>query len=160
MAAKATTRHRIYLLTVCNGSDRDVTWRLRKLGIKSYAPSTLNQRNDEDMLFPGYVFVWVFDEWERIKCVKGVTGFVRFGEVLARVRAAVIKKLRDTEGPTGFVRWRLFDDGDTVRYGKGGAEVRVLRYESPAQRRVRVLLKILGGRSVEMVVPESDLVAA
>lgn len=160
LRAKATTRHRIYVFTVSNHCDRSVVLRLRKLGVKAYAPSTLNDKQNEEYLFPGYVFVWVFDEWAQVRTCKGVIELLRFGEWVPTIRPHIIKAIQATEGPSGYVRWQKFEAGAVARYGAGGGTVKVVRYESHAQRRVRVLMQLLGGRAVEMVVSEQDLIAA
>lgn len=160
--ALATTRHRIYVLTTRTSREQDVVRELRRIGVKSYAPAELDYRPSGPvavMLFPCYVFCWIYDEWRKVLSTKGVTGMISFGDTPAKVRPQVIKDLRRCEGPTGYIRTTLFDKLQKVRFVEGGHVATVVSYESVVAKRVRLLLTILG-KPIEMVVPEQALVAA
>lgn len=135
---------------------------LHRQGVKAYAPAELDYRAGGPvavMLFPCYVFCWIYDEWRRVMNTRGVTGMIRFGDTPARVRPQVIKELRKCEGPTGYIRTTLFEKLQKVRFAQGGHAATVIRYESVAAKRVRLLLTMLG-QEIELVAHEQDLIAA
>jgi transcription antitermination factor NusG len=73
---------------------------LRTAGFEIFAPSTERGR----LLFPGYLFVRIVDQWQAIDRTIGVIKLVRFGETPARCPDAEIDKLLAQVNADGFVR--------------------------------------------------------
>jgi transcription antitermination factor NusG len=155
-------RHRagtLHLITVKTASERQVVRRLREVGVQAYSPRFLefgSGGNTEHPLFPGYVFVWVVDQWAAIRATPGVREFVLAGGAPARVEQSIVDELRERETPYGYVRlYPKFEIGVPVRVG----DVIGVYAGMAGRQRAQVLLTLLG-RDVELSVPERDLVAA
>jgi transcription antitermination factor NusG len=109
------------------------------------------------------VFVWARGRWREVAQTKGVSHFVRFGDVLALVPEKELAQLKALEGPTGYIRLHprapvhKFSVGQSVKFGDAGTATTVTELLGP--NRVKVLLSILG-REIRMPVSEDQLVAA
>jgi transcription antitermination factor NusG len=109
-------------------------------------------------LFPGYMFVWMADEWRQLLRLIHVKGFVRRGGVIVEVPPRVVAELRAREGPTGYVRLDgRFLMGQQVRVAASG--VAGVYAGLTADHKARVLFTMLG-REVAMAFHEDELTVA
>jgi transcription antitermination factor NusG len=109
-------------------------------------------------LFPGYMFVWMADEWRQLIRLIHVKGFVRRGGAIVEVPPRVVAELRAREGPTGYVRLDgRFLVGQHVRVAASG--LAGVYAGLSADHKARVLFAMLG-REVEMAVHDDELTVA
>ncbi|WP_281645510.1 transcription termination/antitermination NusG family protein [Parendozoicomonas sp. Alg238-R29] len=103
---------------------------LENQGFAAFCPHMLRKRKQpgrveackREPLFPGYIFL--LDEsrvggqrWDRVRSTRGVSGFIRFGEMHARVSDEFVEGLRDNE-KIGSVD-ELFKIGQPVIFTEG-----------------------------------------
>ena len=97
----------IALLTVQTGTEQQVRTLVRSRGLEAYVPQYLVNLKRSGMtakaLFPGYVFVWVLDQWRMLVQLMHVHDFLRCGKEIAHVDPKIVKGLRKREGPTGYI---------------------------------------------------------
>lgn len=132
--------------------------RLRQCeGLEVYCPRVKIQRSTRrglvwftEALFPNYLFArFEMMRWHSlVRSAQGVSGIVRFGDLVPEVPAQVLTDLRafmgDCEMKTVSFQIAEGDDVEIVEgpfRGQTGVVTRLL----PARERVKVLLEVLGG---------------
>lgn len=167
-AAQQRTFSRISLVATKTNCEIDVVRGVRDVGARAYVPRTLEHTVDgpvEQILFPNYAFVFLDDEWRKIRTVRGVIDFVYFDGAPCTVRSSLIEKLRSgvalglpPENQFGYhVIGNRFRAGQRVRI-EGGVSTGVVR-SMDGKARVRVLFQMLG-QSTEVSLPAKSLIAA
>jgi transcription antitermination factor NusG len=134
----------------------------RSFALEVYCPRYLVNLRRTGMtakaLFPGYMFVWMTDEWRQLIQLIHVKGFVRRGKAIIEVPPRVVNELRAREGPTGYVRLDgRFFIGQQVRVAASG--LAGVYAGLSADHKARVLFTMLG-RDVEMSVHQDELTVA
>lgn len=157
-AARSRERVPVYLVTTRVGAERSTSDRLKRSGVRAYAPRVLvGQR--EEALFPGYLFVWVTDQWLQVRRTEGVIEFVMMGDRPIPVPQVIVEAIRASESEYGYVTFGpKFRVGQSVRLVDHLGSVGIVVGQAPRQR-VRVLLALLG-RRIELTLPEEGLLAA
>jgi transcriptional antiterminator RfaH len=143
----------------------------RQFGIECFSPRLrvrkMTQRGPVwfvEAMFPGYLFArFVYPTQHRaVKSAHGVSGIVHFGDRLAVLPEDTVAALQARAGAEGIVTVdSSIKIGQPVQIIEGpfqGLEVLVTQV-LPAKERIRVLLNLLG-RSLEMEIPESKVLAA
>jgi transcription antitermination factor NusG len=153
--------HTIALLAVRTGSELTVRAQAKVHGLQTYVPQYLvNQRHAgmvAKALFPGYVFVWVQDQWRLLLRMLHVHDFLRCGEEIIHVDPKIVKDLRKREGPTGYVRINSkFFIGQHVALQRAPNLAGTYMGLTDTYK-ARVLFTLLG-RSAEVDLYEHDLV--
>ncbi|MTI14052.1 transcription termination/antitermination NusG family protein [Sansalvadorimonas verongulae] len=135
---------------------------LENQGFAAYCPVMLHKRKQPGRrescklgaLFPGYIFL--LDEshvggvrWDKVRSTRGVTGFIRFGTMYARVSDELVEGFRDNE-KVGSVE-ELFKAGQPVVFTEGAYKnLPAVYLSSRGEDRCMVLLSILNSqREVE-----------
>jgi transcription antitermination factor NusG len=156
-------RREIVLLAVRTGSEDTIRQRIKALGLDAYVPKYLvNLRRGgltARVLFPGYMFVWIENQWDAVRNLIGVYGFVQFGDRIIRIPPRVIRELRARETKTGYVRLdSSFIPGQMVKVIDGPLVPGI--YLGMSDRlKLRVLFSLLGAET-ELEFFERDLVLA
>lgn len=130
---------------------------LQRQGFTAYLPlvRTLRRRKGHSTatvqaMFPRYLFIELSEQdenWAPIRSTLGVTGLVRFGNVLARVPASLIAALRATEDAEGLhtIEALAAAKGDRVRISGGAMEgYEGIFHARTGHDRVVVLLDVAG----------------
>jgi transcription antitermination factor NusG len=125
------------------------------------APARARRQGDTDRpLFPGYVFVWIVQQWWQARWSPGVVRLVLDGVVPARVPDQVIDALhkRERNGLIHLPKPRGLQAGDQVRV-LGGPFVGFagLYAGMKPHQRVEVLLALLGGHQ-RVILSKNDIV--
>lgn len=139
---------------------------LRRQGFRTFLPLEEGTRKARGKfvtvvrpVFPGYIFV-AFDVasggWRSINSTSGVTRLVSFGKDPAPVPLDLVSQLRLRCDQSGMLLPpKLLQPGDQVRVTSGPFADFVAEIESlEADRRVWILLEIMGGRTRVAVGPE------
>jgi transcription antitermination factor NusG len=153
----------IALLACKTGYELQVRDQCRcSFGITVYCPRYLVNFRRTGMtakpLFPGYLFVWMGDEWRRPIQLIHVSGFVRRGKAIVEVPPRVVAELRAREGPTGYVRLDgRFFVGQQVKITASGLAGVYAGLTN--DHKARVLFSMLG-QDVEMSVHDDELTVA
>ena len=104
VAIDSAANSRCVLLAVQTNSEFAVHDQVRRFGIQAYLPKYLVNLRRSGMvaksLFPGYLFVWIVDEYRQLIELIRVKGFVRRGKAIVEVPPYVVAALRAREGPT------------------------------------------------------------
>jgi transcription antitermination factor NusG len=153
----------IALLTVQTGSELAVRHQVADYGVKAYVPQYLVNMRRSGMtakaLFPGYVFVWVIDQWHMLLRLMHVHDFLRCGKEITSVDPKIVRELKKREGPTGYIRVdSRFFIGQSVAPREQPNLAGVYLGLSDMYK-ARVLFALLG-REVEVAFFEHDLVPA
>jgi len=151
------------VLAVKAGFEVFVQQQIRALGMCAYVPQYLVNLRKKGMtaraLFPGYIFVWVKDQWRELRTLLHVYDFLRAGDDVIKVPHKVVDGLRKREGPTGYVRINnSFFVGQQVKV-KRGPDLAGQYLGLDAKHKLRVLFRLLGAE-MEVSYYEKDLVAA
>jgi transcription antitermination factor NusG len=153
----------IALLAVQTGSELTVREQTLAHGIKAYVPQYLVNMRHSGMtakaLFPGYVFIWVIDQWRMLLRLMHVYDFLRCGKEIAFVSPKIIKELKKREGPTGYIRIdNKFFIGQAVALRKQ-PNLAGVYLGLNNEYKARVLFSMLG-RELEIAVFEQELLPA
>jgi transcription antitermination factor NusG len=150
----------IALLTVQASTEQTVRALVRARGMQAYVPQYLVNLPRTGMtakaLFPGYVFVWVLDQWRTLLNLMHVRDFLRCGKEITPVNPAVVDELRKREGPTGYIKINsTFLVGQTVALRKQSTLTGVYAGMSN-EYKARVLFTLLGVET-EVQLHEAEL---
>ena len=154
----------IVLLACRTGTEGNVQAQLRARCMSAYHPRYLVNLRHGGMvarsLFPGYLFAWVAPAaWSVVRNLIGVRDFVRRGGVVEVVNPTVVERLRQREGPTGYIRIdSTFVPGQAVKV-KHRNEWAGVYLGLSNHHKARVLFSMLGA-NVELELYESDLIAS
>ncbi len=126
----------------------------------TYCP-TVKIKNNNVVLFPGYIFIHLDkkkENWSPIRSTKGVVNFVRFGLNFAQVPDTVIKFLKANEliNKEKFNNLNRLKSGDKIQITDGVFKncVAIFKSSKP-QERVVLLMNILGQQQSITIKQES-----
>lgn len=156
-----------FLLTSKPHKDEVAEIQLLNQGYEVYRPLARRLRTQRgktitkvESLFPRYIFIHldqgVNDNWAPIRCTKGISSFVRFGNEVARVPESIITTLKAQELYLGerAIDLDRFHTGDKVIITDGpfrGLEAIFQKYDG--DERVMLLLEILHKPTKLMIEP-------
>ena len=152
----------IVLVACRTGTEGNVQAQLRARCMSAYHPRYLVNLRHGGMvarsLFPGYLFAWVnASAWSMVRSLVGVRDFVRRGGQVELVHPTVIDRLRQREGPTGYVRIDgTFLPGQAVKV-KNRNDWSGIYLGMSNTHKARVLFAMLGA-GLELELFESDLI--
>ena len=138
---------------LCQTKSRDeftAKLNLERQGYETYLPT-----QDNEALFPGYIFVKVDGNFAPIKSTRGVLSLVAFGQQLATVPQRLIDQFRKTE-------WQRSEDcktGSLVRVTSGPFNYREAIVKAKKADRIIVLMDILN-RETELELKLNQVEAA
>lgn len=143
---------------------------LNRQGYVCYFPRFRERKPDKTVLirplFPRYLFVLFDQVWYSMRGTRGVSHVLMGEDGPAVIHPSVIDSLKEREDNEGFIHLgkrtseEKFERGQSVKTLEGPLVGLPLIYEGmPARERVRVLVDILGRKTV-VTVKESSLVAA
>ena len=126
----------------------------------TYCP-TIKIKNNNVVLFPGYIFIHLDkkrENWSPIRSTKGVLNFVRFGLNFAQAPDTVIEFLKANEliNKEKFINLNKFKPGEKVQITDGVFKNCVAIFKSSkSQERVLLLMNILGQQQSITIKQES-----
>jgi len=141
---------------------------LKRQGFEFYNPIYLKRVKNRGHLiwrklplFPGYLFVRIYDQWRALLSTYGVSGLLLSAGLPATLPHTVVDAIRAREDETGCVQLgkMKFRVGEAVQIKKGPLCYEVGICEGQRDHdRVRVLLNLLG-RTCLVEISEENLVA-
>jgi transcription antitermination factor NusG len=165
LVVRAGQQSAIALLRVKTGAELLVSNQIRARGVQIYLPQYLVNLRRAGMvaraLFPGYVFVWVVDQWRMLLQLIHVYDFLRTTDKeITYVDPCVVKKLQARQGPTGYIRIdaATFLVGQPVKL-RHGPDLAGTYLGLSDDYKARVLFTMLG-HDLHVELFESDLVSA
>ena len=126
----------------------------------TYCP-TVKIKNNNVVLFPGYIFIYLDkkrENWSPIRSTKGVVNFVRFGLNFAQVPNNVIEFLKANQliNKEKLENLNKFKSGDKVQITDGVFKNCVAIFKSfKSDERVILLMNILGQQQAIKIQQES-----
>ena len=126
----------------------------------TYCP-TVKIKNNNVVLFPGYLFIYLDkkkENWSPIHSTKGVVNFVRFGLNFAQVPDTVIKFLKANQliNKEKLKNLNRFKSGDKVQITDGVFKNCVAIFKSSkSEERVILLMNLLGQQQTINIKQES-----
>ena len=126
----------------------------------TYCP-TVKIKNNNVVLFPGYIFIHLDkkqENWSPIRSTKGVVNFVRFGLNFAQVPDTVIKFLKTNQliNKEKLKNLNRFKSGDKVQITDGVFKNCVAIFKSSkSEERVILLMNLLGQQQTINIKQES-----
>ena len=115
----------------------------------TYCP-TVKIKNNNVVLFPGYIFINLDknkENWSPIRSTKGVVNFVRFGLNFAQVPDTIIKFLKANQliNKEKLINLNKFKSGDKVQITDGVFKNCVAIFKSSkSEERVILLMNLIG----------------
>lgn len=138
---------------------------LSRQGFDFYSPMYIKKQrlfgSQRLPLFPGYVFVYIVDQWRALLSTYGVSGLLLSAGEPAKVPADVVDniKAREVDGVVVLSKSRFYVGQQVqVKSGPLGYELGTIHEGQRDRDRVKVLLNLLG-RSCVVAVEEDNLVA-
>ena len=134
---------------------------LMRACFETYMPR-IRERHRIQLLFPGYIFVYVGERWHPIRWTPGVVQLLMNGDRPAKLADDVVMALKNRERG-GFVRLprppAAFKTGERIRIVRGSFEGQFAIYQGMSGKdRERVLLDLLG-QLVPVNLPAANLAA-
>jgi transcriptional antiterminator RfaH len=126
----------------------------------TYCP-TVKIKNNNVVLFPGYIFIHLDkkqENWSPIRSTKGVLNFVRFGLNFAQAPDTVIEFLKANEliNKEKLINLNKFKSGEKVRIIDGVFKNCVAIFKSSkSEERVILLMNLLGQQQTINIKQES-----
>ena len=126
----------------------------------TYCP-TVKIKNNNVVLFPGYIFIHLDkkqENWSPIRSTKGVLNFVRFGLNFAQVPDTVIEFLKANEliNKEKLINLNKFKSGEKVQIIDGVFKNCVAIFKSSkSEERVILLMNLLGQQQTINIKQES-----
>lgn len=135
---------------------------LKRQGFEYYLPRYMaSDQPKPQILFPGYIFIDIFDEWRAVRSTIGILDFLYTAEDKpAELRPADMALLRGRETGVGILVVEPFKPGQRLRVVRGWAVDQLVVFTGmSAKARCKVLLDMLGV-AAKVDLPSRDLVAA
>lgn len=112
-------------------------------------------------LFPGYLFVWVTEQWRILLGVRGVVGIIQDADGPLTISDHIVDGLKSDAGTDGVIRLpgapSRFRNGQSVILNNGPFDHKIVVYQGMCGvDRAAVMLRMLG-KQVRIVVPENAL---
>jgi transcriptional antiterminator RfaH len=136
---------------------------VKRQGCRFFLPLYFDEAREAIMpLFPTYLFVQTTGQWIFLESTWGIVSVIKRGELPDKVPNKLIATLRKEKGRDGLVRVasKKFTVGQELRVKAGPfAELTGICQEMPEQRRITILLDILG-RKVPVRLRDYEVEAA